>query len=44
MVELLSEKVGRTSPGKCTTGLFYVRGLTGTSSVCEEKNNRAKIL
>ena len=34
--------VGRTSPGKCTTGVFYVRGLTGISSVYEEKNNRAK--
>jgi hypothetical protein len=44
MVELLSEMVGGTSPGKCTTGLFYVRGLTGTSSLCEEKDNGAKIL
>lgn len=42
MVELLSEMVERTSPAKCTTGLFYVRGLTGISSVCEEKNSRAK--
>ena len=42
MVELLSEMVERTFPAKWATGLFYVRGLTGISSVCEEKNSRAK--